>query len=72
MLQRLHEEVAYLRLEMFRYVDRAHNAGPPMISSLAMAARMLEDFKASDEWQEYAAKTPFVTNDDNSDAVSRN
>ncbi|MDK1031371.1 MAG: alginate lyase family protein, partial [Planctomycetia bacterium] len=56
-LQRMHEETAYLRLEMWRWVDRRHNAGPPMISGLAMSAKVLEDFKAADEWLEHAAKS---------------
>ena len=55
-LHRMYQETIYVRLHMKEWVDRRHNGGLGMIQGIAAACKMLEDFKASDEWSEYNAR----------------
>ncbi len=55
-LHRMYQETIYLRLHMKEWVDRRHNGGLGMIDGLAHACKLLEDFRASDEWGDYNAR----------------
>jgi hypothetical protein len=55
LLQRLYQEVAYLRTQVAFWVDRGHNAGGRMILAMATACGLFEDFKVVDEWLAFTA-----------------
>ena len=49
-LHRMYQESIYCRLAMKRWVDKRHNGGKSYILAMTHACKLLEDFKASDEW----------------------
>ena len=55
-LHRMYQETIYVRLHMKEWVDKRHNGGLGMIKGIAAACKMLEDFRASDEWSDYNAR----------------
>ncbi|MDP6779339.1 MAG: heparinase II/III family protein, partial [Candidatus Latescibacteria bacterium] len=55
-IHRLHEETAYLRHDIGRWVGRRSNAACALILSMAAACVVLEDFAAVDEWLEHDAR----------------
>ena len=55
-IHRLHEETAYLRHDIGRWIERRSNAACALILSMAAACVVLEDFVAVDEWLEHDAR----------------
>ena len=55
-LQRMYEETGYLSTEIKPWVDRRHNGGGAMISSMAQSCAILDDFPAAHGWLAYDAE----------------
>ncbi|MSS72372.1 MAG: hypothetical protein EXS64_12910 [Candidatus Latescibacteria bacterium] len=54
-LERMVQEVAYLRFEIKSQVDARHNGGCAMIYSMAQALAILDDFARTPAWRAYNA-----------------
>lgn len=55
-LERMVQEVAYLRFEIKTMVDARHNGGCAMIYSMAQALTILDDFARTPAWRAYDAE----------------
>ncbi len=55
-LQRMYEETGYLTTQIKTWVDRRHNGGGAMISSMAQSCAILDDFPAAREWLSFDAE----------------
>lgn len=52
-LQRMHEEVAFMQNDIQRWVDNRHNGGLGLIGDMDAALRILDDFAQTPAWREY-------------------
>ena len=55
-IERMVQEVAYLRFEIKHMVDARHNGGCAMIYSMAQALSVLNDFQQAPAWRAYNAE----------------